>query len=465
MRIHFLGANRQVTGSRYCIETNESRVMIDCGLFQERQFTARNWHNCPICEAEIDAMIVTHAHIDHCGLIPRLVKKGFNGPIFCTSPTADLMEIMLADAARIQEEDAAYKNKRHRKEQRTGKKEVEALYSVQDANDTIPLFRGSEFDQPIQVTSDVSVIFRTAGHILGSAMLEISVVEEGRTKKIAFSGDIGQWDKPLIHDPTLLTDADYIVMESTYGDRLHKEAGDIKTQLEHVINETFRRKGNVVIPTFAVERAQEIIYYISELVNEEKIPAAPVYLDSPMAVDVTKVFKKHRNRFDDDTWERINAGDSPLHFRSLQFARTADQSKAINEEDHPCIIMSTSGMCTAGRIKHHLKRNLPRRESTILFVGYQAHGTLGRQIVDKRPEVRIHGRNVEVKAQIAQIFGFSGHADRNGLMKWVDAFQRPPKRLFLTHGDEEAALSLADHIRSTKQWDVLIPDYESSADL
>ncbi|MCA9218581.1 MAG: MBL fold metallo-hydrolase, partial [Planctomycetales bacterium] len=276
---------------------------------------------------------------------------------------------------------------------------------------------------------------------------------------------IGQWDKPIIKDPTLLEDADYVVMESTYGDRSHKENGDIAKQFEDVINSTIERGGNVIIPTFAVERAQEIIYYIGELRNDKRIPNVPVYLDSPMAVDVTKVFRKHRNEFDDEAWARIAEGDNPLHFDNLHMARTTADSIAINELNQPAIIMSTSGMCTAGRIKHHLKRNVHRAESTILFVGYQAHGTLGRQILEgNKGEVRIHGRVRPLRCKVAQIYGFSGHGDREDLLRWLYNFKQP-KRTFLTHGDEESAEALGKRIRSDKGWEVLIPHYDSTTDL
>lgn len=465
MKIHFLGANRQVTGSRYCIETDKSKVMIDCGLFQERQYATRNWHDCPIPPNEIDALVLTHAHIDHCGLIPRHVKHGFNGPIYMTHPTADLLEIMLKDSAHIQAEDAAYKQKRHRREGRKKDIVIEPLYDAKDVDETLPLVQGVPYGQVIEVRKDVHVRFLNAGHILGSAILEVVVEEDGRKRTVVFSGDIGQWGKPIIKDPTMLDSADYVVMESTYGDRLHKDGGDIAQQFEQVIKSTISAGGNVVIPTFAVERAQEIIYYIGELRNQNRIPKVPVFLDSPMAVDVTKIFKKHRSEFDSESWQRIDAGDSPLHFDDLHMARTTAQSIAINESRQPAIIMSTSGMCTAGRIKHHLKHNISRAESTVLFVGYQAHGTLGRQIVErKKKEVRIHGKSYPLRCGVSQIFGFSGHADRDDLLRWAYNFPQPT-RIFLTHGDEEAAEALAATIRKDKGWDVLIPDYDSTSDL
>ena len=465
MKLHFLGANRQVTGSRYCLETTNSRVLIDCGLFQERQYTGRNWIESPLPPDSVDAMVVTHAHIDHCGLVPRFVKQGFNGPIYCTLPTSDLLDVMLNDAAHIQSEDAKYKARRHKKKGSKSRFEPQPLFDQNDVRETLQLVNGHHFNKVVKITDDISVEFHPAGHILGSAMLEFNVTEAGTSRRVVFSGDIGQWDKPLLRDPTMFEQADYIVMESTYGDRVHKENGDIGEQLEDVINRTLQRGGKVLIPTFAVERAQELLYFLSDLVNSKRIPNVPVFLDSPMAVDVTQIFKSHRDHFDDETWERIAAGDRPLQFSSLEFARSAEQSKAINEVSGPAIIMATSGMCTAGRIKHHLKKNIDDAKCTVLFVGYQAHGTLGRQIVDGSEEVRIHGRTRKVRAEVAQIFGFSGHADREGLLKWTRNFKSKPRRIFLTHGDEEAAESLAAQIRQELQWNVLIPHYESTTDL
>ncbi len=465
MKLHFLGANRQVTGSRYCLETADSKIMIDCGMFQEREFLSRNWEPNSIAPSDCDAMLLTHAHLDHCGLIPKLVANGFQAPIYCTRPTVDLAEVILRDSAKIQEEDAAYKRKRHEREGRRGKYPEQALYGEDDVLKTLPMLSGVPYETLWRVTDAISVIFHDAGHILGSAMLEVIVAEQGVTRRVIFSGDIGQWNKPLIRDPSLFESADYVVMESTYGDRNHEDGGDVETQLCDVINDTIRRGGNVVIPTFAVERAQELMYYISRLVHDDRIPDVKVFLDSPMAVDVTNIFRKYRDCFDQEAWELIGSNQSPLQFPGLNLARSAAQSIAINNEKKPCIIMATSGMCTGGRVKHHLRRNISRPESTILFVGYQAHGTLGRLISDGKPEVRIHGRNYETKAQISRIFGFSGHADRNALMRWIGNLKQAPTGIFLTHGEEDAALSLAEHIRQEKGFHVTVPEFQDVVDL
>jgi metallo-beta-lactamase family protein len=372
---------------------------------------------------------------------------------------------MLQDAAKIQMEDAAYKKKRHQKQGHPGRFPEVPLYDTGDVQETLPLLRPVGYRTPISVTDDISVTLYDAGHILGSAMLEVRVRENDLTRVLLFSGDVGQSHKPLIRDPSVFTHADYIVMESTYGDRLHEKAGDIESQLADVIQGAVASRGKVVIPTFAVERAQEVMYFISRLVHDGRVPAISVYLDSPMAVDVTEIFRKHHNCLDEETWRLISAGQAPLHFPGLRLARSTDESKNINRVPGPVLIMSTSGMCTAGRIKHHLRQNITSDRNTILFVGYQAEGTLGRQILDGSKQVRIHGQTWPVRARVAQIYGFSGHADRQGLLDWLGHLRTAPRQLFLTHGDEAAANSLGTHIHNHMQWPVTIPQYQSVYDL
>lgn len=465
MRLHFLGANRQVTGSRYMLEVSGKQIFIDCGMFQEREFQCRNWEPSPIPPPEIDALLLTHAHLDHCGLIPRLVREGYRGPIYCTAPTEPLARIVIQDSAEIQAEDAAYKKKRHAREGRCGKHPEEVLYTEADAELSMSLFRGVPYRQSVQVTDDLSVTFHDAGHILGSAMLELVARENGRQLKLLFSGDIGQWNKPIIRDPTLFEDADYVVMESTYGDREHETAGDVESQLAEIIRETVARGGNVVIPTFAIERAQELLYHLSRLVHRDAIPDLPVYLDSPMSVDATDIFRRFPECFDAETWNLIRSQQSPLKFPGLRMTRTAEESKAINRVKGSAVIMASSGMCNAGRIKHHLRHNLTRTDSTILFVGFQSHGTLGRQILDGQKSVRVHGESVPVRARVAQIYGFSGHADRSGLLKWLGALRQPPRQVFLTHGEEEAAEKLAKQIGAEMRWPVSVPEYREVVEL
>ena len=465
MKLHFLGATRQVTGSRYCLEVAGKEVMIDCGMFQERKFQGRNWDASLLPAAGIEALLLTHVHIDHCGLLPKLVKEGFRAPMHMTEPSAGLIEIMLRDSAQIQEEDVKYKQKRHRKEGRQGPHPYDPLYTEADVDQTLPLVRPCPYGKPVQVTPEVTARYFDAGHILGSAMIQLDVTEGGRQTRIVLSGDIGQNDKPLIRDPSLLTQADYIIMESTYGDRNHERRGDTETQLAAVINDAVARGGNVIIPTFAVERAQELIYHIARLVHARSIPQLPVFLDSPMAVDVTGIYLKYQHYCDEALLEMIRNHQPPLRFPSLTMVRTAEESKRINFLEQPCVIMSSSGMCNAGRIKHHLKNNIEKRESTILFVGHQGEGTLGRQILDGNPRVRIHGREFNVRAKIAQIYGFSGHADHDGLMRWITHFKSPPKRVFLTHGEEQVALKLAAEIREKLGYETRVPEYREAVEL
>jgi metallo-beta-lactamase family protein len=465
MRLRFLGANRQVTGSRYCLEVGDQRVLVDAGMFQERPFEHRNWENCPIAPNSINAMLLTHAHLDHCGLIPRLVQQGLSCPIYCTQPTAPLTEVILRDSAEIQAEDLEYKKRRHLKEGRKSKNPDVPLYTLADVETTLPLLRPNPYRQAIEVVPGVTATFYDAGHILGSSSIEVVAKENGNTRTIIFSGDIGQWNKPIINDPTTFVTADYVIMESTYGDRDHQQAGDIETQLADAVNQTAARGGKVVIPTFAVERAQELTYFLSKLVHNNRIPTLPIYLDSPMAVDVSAIYERYKNYFDEDMWKLIRANQSPIEFPGLQMVRTADASKAINNVKGPAIIMASSGMCNAGRIKHHLRNNIERPESLILFVGHQGDGTLGRQIIDGAKSVRIFGQQFQVKAHVAQIYGFSGHADRTQLLKWLAGFRQPPRRLFLTHGEEAVAVEFGHYIEKQRNWPVTVPQYNEAADL
>lgn len=465
MQLHFLGANQQVTGSKYLLEAAGLKIMIDCGLFQERSIQSRNWDQPPFEPGSVDYVLLTHGHLDHCGLVPRLVAQGLNAPIITTEPSVEIATIIMLDSARIQQEDVAYKRKRHKKEKRKGPRPVVPLYTVEDAEKATGLLQPTKYGMPVALGKNVRATFFEAGHILGSASILIEVTEGDQKRTLLFSGDLGQWDKPLIRDPQLLAGADYVVLESTYGDRNHKAYSPPEEQLADIINETVKQGGKVVIPTFAVERAQELTYHIGRLVHEDKIPDVPVYLDSPMAVNVTEVFRRHRDYLDDETHQLLEAGQPPLRFEDLHLSRTVEQSKQINASRGPAIIMSTSGMCTGGRIKHHLKHTIQRPECAIVFVGFQAAGTLGRIILDGVPEVRIHRQNHIIRARIAQLHGFSAHGDHDDLLRWVKSFGNPPKQLFLTHGELSAANNLAADIKQELSWNVSVPAYQDAVEL
>jgi metallo-beta-lactamase family protein len=459
MKIQFLGAARQVTGSCYFLEAGGLKLLIDCGLFQERDYQERNWDPCPIPPKDLDAILLTHAHLDHAGLLPKWVREGFSGTVYATSASVDLAKIVLLDSARIHEEDAAFKKKRHQREGRSGPRPELPLYTVEDAEAVFPLLRQAPYEDSVALNEKVTARFHDAGHILGSAMLEIEVRENGAAETLLFSGDIGQWDKPIIRDPSLFNRADYVVMESTYGDRDHDQREAIEDRLAEVISDTVARGGNVVIPTFAIERAQELMYYMSRLVREKRIPKLLSFLDSPMAVGVTEVFRNHKRDMDEEAQTLYETGQPPFNYPGLTLVQNVNQSKAINNIRGSCVIMSASGMCTAGRIKHHLVHNISNPNCTILFVGYQAKQTLGRSILEGAKQVRIHGEKREVKARIEQIHGFSAHADRAALLRWVTHLESPPKRVFLTHGEEEAAEALAKELQQRTRWTTHIPRY------
>jgi metallo-beta-lactamase family protein len=465
MKLHVLGAARQVTGSRYLLETAGMKVLVDCGLYQERPYLDRNWEPFPVPPDEIDILLLSHAHLDHSGYIPRLVKEGFSRKILATGPSIELAEIVLLDTAHIQEEDAAFKLKRHKREGRIGPHPEIPLYTVEEARRSFAAFETVSYLQPVRLNDGLTVRFHDAGHILGSAMLSLEVRENGRPRRIIFSGDIGQWDHPLVQDPTVFDSADIVIMESTYGDRIHDDPAGIDVMLERNIKETISLGGNILIPVFALERAQELLFYLGNLIRAGRVPRLPVFLDSPMAVEVTKVFARYPAYLDPEAVRALQPGRQPFDFPGLKVINSIEESKAINNVKRPCVIMAGSGMCTGGRIKHHLSLNIQRPESTVLFVGYQAAGTLGRQILERRPEVRINGQILRTRARIAQIHGFSGHADRDDLLRWLGTFRTAPGRLFLTHGEEAASLSLAAFLEKEKRWTVTVPRYEETFDL
>jgi metallo-beta-lactamase family protein len=460
LKLQFLGAVRNVTGSRHLLQANGSKFLVDCGLFQERQFSERNWDKFTFAPDSIDAVLLTHAHLDHCGLLPRLVKKGFKGKIYCTSATAELVQIILLDSAKLQEEDAEFKRKRHAKEGRKGPFPVEPLYTVEDVKACFPLFQNVEYRETIEIAPGVKARFCEAGHVLGSSVIKVTASNNGQSRSVLFSGDLGRANRPIIRDPAIVEDADYILIESTYGDRIHEPPTDIGKKIADVVNSTKKAGGNIIVPSFALERSQEVLYYLNNLLRADAIPHLMVFLDSPMAAAITKVFHKHRDLYDEKMKDLIKNHASPFNFPGLKIIETVDQSKSINHIRGTIMVISGSGMCTGGRIKHHLVNNISRAESTIMFVGYQATGTLGRRIIDGEKEVRILGQQHEVNAQIARIHGFSAHADKNELLAWLRQMKKPPKKIFIVHGESDSAENFADFVKENTGWQAEVPSYQ-----
>ena len=467
MKITFLGATKIVTGSNFLVEAAGKKFLVDCGLYQGKaELEEQNYREFDYNPAEIDFMLLTHAHIDHSGRIPKLYNDGFKGPIYAHKATCDLCQIMLPDSGHIQEMEAEWKNK---KRIRKGQQTRGPLYTAEDALKCMEIFVPVKYDEIIQVSENMYVRFNDAGHMLGSSTIEIWAKEDGKETKAVFSGDLGNNDIPLLSEPTMIDNCDYLVMESTYGSRLHIR-NDQKAELFlKIVSETIDNGGTVVIPSFAVGRTQEILYEINkikenrhdeEFLREYRtLMKVPVYVDSPLAISATQVFKENMDLFEDEVKEEMERGNNPLEFPGLKFTQTADESKALNESDEPSIIISASGMCDVGRIKHHLKHNIWNPKSTILFVGYQAPGTLGYEIVNGAKKVTIFGEEFAVNARIEYIEGYSGHADQEGLMNFVYSFYNKPKHIFLVHGEEESQEVLRNKILENTGIGVTIPEY------
>jgi metallo-beta-lactamase family protein len=459
MKLRFLGAAQNVTGSRHMLEIDGTRLLVDCGLYQERQFKSRNWEPFEVPPSSITAALLTHAHLDHCGLLPKLVKEGFKGPIYCTAATSEIAKIILLDSAKLQEEDAAFKRRRHEKEGRQGPHPEVPLYTVADVEACSPQFQAVPYDDMIEIAPGVQAAFCEAGHVLGSSVIHICVDHDGDRRSVLFSGDLGRSNRPIIRDPERIGDSDYVLVESTYGDRVHQDHGDIKAKIGETINATKAAGGNIVVPSFALERSQDVMYYINELLLENAIPHLRVFLDSPMARAITRVFRRHDELFDEEMLEFVHNGQSPFDFPGLTLVETTPESKSINHIRGTIVVIAGSGMCTGGRIKHHLINNISRPESTIMFVGYQAVGTLGRLIVDGAEEVRILGQMYKVRAKVVQIQGFSAHADKEELLRWLGTLQKPPRKLFVVHGEASSAEHFAAYVRDKTGWDVIVPEF------
>ncbi|XCP86722.1 MBL fold metallo-hydrolase [Roseburia hominis] len=446
MKLTFIGAAHEVTGSCHYLEACGKHILIDCGMEQGPDLYENQ--EIPVAASDIDYVLLTHAHIDHSGNLPLLSKHGFTGEVISTFATSDLANIMLRDSAHIQMFEAEWRN---RKAKRSGAPLYEPVYSMEDAENVISRFSPIDYDQTITLCEGIQVRFTDVGHLLGSSCIEVWITEDGTTKKIVFSGDVGNTNQPIIKNPQKVAEADYVVIESTYGDRIHSDhKPDYVGDFTRILRETFAKGGNVVIPSFAVGRTQELLYFIREIKENNLLPEYPgfeVYVDSPLAIEATNAFRKNiYSCFDEDAMALIDKGTNPLIFPGLKTTITSDESKGININDEPKVIISASGMCDAGRIRHHLKHNLWRKECTILFVGYQAAGTLGRKLIEGAQSVKLFGENVEVNARIESLKGISGHADMNGLLDWLDGFQKKPEHVFVVHGEDTVTDSFAGTI-------------------
>ena len=459
MKVKFCGASIGVTGSCHLISTDSHKVLLDCGQFQGgKEMDKMNEEEFPFNPAEIECVILSHAHIDHCGRIPLLVKRGFKGPIYCTDATADLLDVMLKDSAYIHEKDAEWQT---RKNLRTGKPPVDPLYTIQDSEAALRLVKPILYDQLVELNPDMKIVFNDAGHILGSAITELWITEGDKTSKLVFSGDLGVENRPILRDPVKIKKADFLIMETTYGNRLHPENSTSIDELIHITLKTIKRGGSVIIPSFAVGRTQELIYQFNMFYEHhpeyaDTLGKVYVYIDSPMATTATEVFKKNAQVFDEETKAYIMSGDHPLDFPNLKFTRNTADSQMLNEDKSPKIIISASGMCEAGRIRHHLKHNLWDSRNSIVFVGYQAEGTLGRMLVEGAKEVKLFGEPIMVGAEIYNLEGFSGHADQKGLLDWLGGFQKEPKHIFLVHGETQSKIDFAAKVKEVFGYEPIV---------
>ena len=460
-QLTFLGANGTVTGSRFLLDAEKIKLLIDCGLFQGlKQDRLKNWEPFPIPPAEIDHVLLTHAHLDHSGYLPRFTKQGFTGKVHCTWSTFDLCKIMLRDSGHLQEEDAYWANKK-----KFSKHDPALpLYTVEDAENSLKYFDPVFYGQDLFVTDSLRVEFRDAGHILGSSFVDIKNTSNKRIRKILFSGDLGRPSRPILRDPVQIFEVDYLVLESTYGDRLH-DPKPPEEELARVINESVKRGGSLVIPSFAVGRTQELLFCIRELEEQGKIPSLPVFVDSPMAIDTTMIFEKRKGDYNLEAKILELEGKNILKTRQIKFCRSTEESKQLDEQKIPGIIISASGMVEGGRILHHLAHRLPHPQNTVLFIGFQAAGTRGRTILEGKPTVKIHGQQIPIRAKIENISGFSAHADYNETLAWLMGFNRPPLKTFIVHGEPEASEALAEKIKNRFVWDVIIPKFMESFEI
>lgn len=463
MKLTFWGAAQTVTGSMHELQVNGNRYLLDCGLYQGRRREAfeRNSH-FPFPATSVDAVMLSHAHIDHSGNLPTLVRNGYSGPIYTTPATADLCTAMLADSAFIQEKDALFVNKRLERRKKidpaSGNGAVQPLYSVEDAENVTPLFRPTPMEALTEIGPGLTYHSQDAGHMLGSTVILLDIEERQRQLRLAFSGDLGRANLPVIPDPDVAPPADYLILESTYGDRLHKEMGSVAQKLADVINRTCGRGGKIIVPSFAVGRTQQLVLLFHELAEGKKIPNIPIFVDSPLAVNVTDVFRKHAAYFDDETRAYLDRGVDPFGFGRLRYIRDVSESKALNDLRGPLIVISASGMCEAGRILHHLRNNIEDPRNTVLITGFQAENTLGRKIVDKMEEVAIFGEPMRLRAEVAKLNELSGHADQQELLAWMKPMVKTLKKVFLVHGEASQSRALRKAIQQIYEIETVIPE-------
>ncbi len=458
--VTFWGAARTVTGSMHLVEANGRRLLLDCGLFQGRRAESyRRNLDFPFRPHDVQAVVLSHGHIDHCGNLPNLVRQGFNGPIYCTPATRDLLTVMLADSAKIQEEDAAFLNRKRER----GEPRVEPLYGRRDAHRTIKLCHGVPYERPFAVFPDVRVRFVEAGHLLGSAMVSLAIDGKGGERTVTFTGDLGRRGLPILRDPAPVPPADLLISESTYGGKVHDPVDLLADSLGAVVRRTAERGGKLFVPAFSLGRTQTVVYFLHQLIRDGKLPEVPVFVDSPLAAEATEVFRLHPECFDEETAELLEDDPEVFGGRRVRYVHGVEESKELNGRRDPCVIIAASGMCEAGRIVHHLKYNLEDERNTVLIIGFQAPETLGRKLVEKRPEVRIHGRDVKVRAEVVVMNGFSSHADHNDFLAFLGPLAAQTKRVRLVHGEPDRAEALAKALREHGFADVGIPDRGETA--
>lgn len=456
MKISFLGAVKSVTGSMHIIESNGTKVLLDCGLFQgKREESNRKNRSLPFDARDIERVVLSHAHIDHSGNLPGLVKHGYRNSIYSTFATRDLCVAMLEDSAYIQEKDAEYLNK---KNERKGLPPIEPLYDMEDAEQALSLFRGIGYRKGFYVSADIKLTFYDAGHILGSAISIFDVKENGRNSKVAYVVDLGRKNLPILRDPSLINDIQFMIIESTYGNRLHEDITGTEEKLARVVSQTVRSGGKIIIPAFSLGRTQEVVYCLHRLQNQRKIPQIKIFVDSPLAVDVTEIFRLHPECFDKETNQMMAQRDNPFGWRNINYIRDVEESKKLNKLDEPCVIISASGMCEAGRILHHLKNNIEDPKNTVLVVGFMARNTLGRRIVERQKKVRIFGDLYELKARVEVFDEFSAHADRDELLEYVNNTKESLEAVFVVHGEEQQSNALAAGIQELGIRNVVVPD-------